>query len=65
MNVAFYGPKCDRISVSYKLFIKAIYVLVSYQVNFNNSVDNDENTAFMVILGMKELNSANLYAKHL
>jgi len=49
----------------YISYIQIFTVSVSYQIDFNIPVDNDENTAFMVTLGMKDLESATLCAKHL
>ncbi|ORX79486.1 ankyrin [Anaeromyces robustus] len=60
-----YGTEQDRNSVPYKAFIQIFTVLVTYQVDFNNAVDTDENTAFMAILNVKDLDSAMLCAKHL
>jgi len=61
-----YGMQLDSNTIKYyKPFIQIFTILVSYQGNFNIDVDADENTAFMVILGMKDLKSATLCAKHL
>jgi len=60
-----YGSENDYKSISYKSYIQIFSVLVSYQIDFNSPMDNDENTAFMVILGMKDFDSACLCAKHL
>jgi len=58
-----YGSKMDR--KLFKSFVKIFSVLVSYQIDFNIPVDSDENTAFMVTLGLKDMESATLCAKHL
>jgi len=60
-----YGGEKVRESVPLKSFIRIFIVLVSYQIDFNIPVDDDENTTFMVVLGCKDLETATVCAKYL
>ena len=57
-----------RYPVTYDTYIRMFVALVSlsnYQIYFNISVDDDENTAFMIILSMNDLDTIAFCAKRM
>lgn len=58
-----YNKEIDK--VPYIDYAREMNIFVNYQCNFNYSVDNDENTAFMVILIQNDMTTAKFCAKYL
>ena len=54
-----------RNSVTYDAYVRTFVALVSYQMGFNFGIDTDENTAFMTILSLRDLDTIVFCAKHL
>ncbi|KAL6621089.1 ankyrin [Neocallimastix californiae] len=58
-----YNKETDQ--VQYMDYARVMSTFVNYQCDFNYSVDNDENTAFMVFLIVNDMATAKFCAKYL
>jgi len=58
-----YSKETDQ--VPYVDYVRIMSTFVNYQCDFNYSVDNDENTAFMVFLIVNDMATAKFCAKYL